>query len=58
MRLVGTESAAATYAMEYGKSLFHDRPPCVRVDHPFLLIIRDNITGTVLFMGRVVNPSA
>jgi serpin B len=51
----GTEAAAATAVVMAPKGL----PPPVptfRADHPFVFLIRDNHTGSVLFVGRVVNP--
>lgn len=51
----GTEAAAAT-AVEIQKT---SAPiyPTFRADHPFLYLIRDNETGSILFMGRMVDPS-
>ncbi len=50
----GTEAAAATAVEMATKSMRHD--PVFRADHPFFFMIRDNRSGTILFMGRMVNP--
>lgn len=52
----GTEAAAATaVVMEYTSA---DPMPEFRADHPFLFLIRDNITESILFVGRVIEPEA
>ena len=50
----GAEAAAAT-AVVLGRSAPLP-PPLFRADHPFLFLIRENRTGSMLFLGRVVNP--
>lgn len=30
--------------------------PIFRADHPFLFLIRDKATGSILFFGRLTNP--
>jgi serpin B len=52
----GTEAAAAT-AVLMARSI-PPPTPLFRADHPFLFLLRENSTGSVLFMGRVMDPSA
>ncbi len=51
----GTEAAAATIViMAEG---FPEQPiPIFKADHPFIFLIRDNETGSILFIGRIVDP--
>jgi serpin B len=47
----GTSAAAATVVVvEYGL------PPEFKVNKPFFFAIRDDLTGTILFMGQVYDP--
>jgi serpin B len=52
----GTEAAAATGVVMRLTSVGPDRTPVFRADHPFVFLIRDRESGTILFLGRVVNP--
>jgi serpin B len=54
----GTEAAAAT-VVEIVFTTASPTPLVVKVtlDHPFLYFIRETSTGTVLFMGRVSDPT-
>ena len=51
----GTEAAAATAVVMYRGGACPENIP-FRVDHPFIFLIRDNHTGSILFMGRIVDP--
>jgi serpin B len=53
----GTEAAAAT-AVIMKLTMAPEMPTDVTVDHPFIFLIRDIPTGTILFLGHVVNPTA
>jgi serpin B len=53
----GTEAAAAT-AVIVGETSAPDMSHVkeFKVDRPFIFLIRDNKTGTILFAGRIINP--
>jgi len=55
----GTEAAAATAFGMVGCALNLEPPaiPVFRADHPFLFAIRDRKSGTLLFLGRVADPT-
>jgi serine protease inhibitor len=50
---LGTEAAAATATVMSVTSM----PPLIHFDRPFLFAIRERSTGTILFIGRVGDPS-
>ena len=51
----GTEAAAAT-AVVVGPPSGPPTPVEVKIDRPFFFVIRDEPTGAILFVGRVVDP--
>ncbi|MBN2666740.1 MAG: serpin family protein [Bacteroidales bacterium] len=52
----GTEAAAAT-VVTVGTTSMPPPPLEFKMDHPFLYIIRETSTNSILFMGRVSDPS-
>ncbi|KYF87527.1 serine protease [Sorangium cellulosum] len=52
----GTEAAAATAVIVGDESA--PVPASLALVNPFLFLIRDNATGSLLFVGRVADPSA
>ncbi len=49
----GTEAAAAT-AVIVGTTAVPGPPVMLTIDRPFLFVIRDILTGAILFVGRVI----
>jgi serpin B len=56
----GTEAAAATgvVMMPMAARVNPEPPPIFRADHPFVFLIRDNRTGAILFLGRIIDPTS
>ncbi len=52
----GTEAAAAT-GIAFATTSLKPEPTVFKADHPFFFIIRDTVSESILFMGRVTNPS-
>jgi serpin B len=52
----GTEAAAATAVVVAADSAIDRKTVVFRADRPFVFVIRDNRTGTALFMGRYSGP--
>jgi serpin B len=48
----GTEAAAVT-SVEIGVT---SAPAAIRVDRPFVFAIRERLSGTILFVGKIVRP--
>jgi serpin B len=51
----GTKAAAATAVIGELTSALSNNAT-VTVDRPFFALIRDNLTGTILFVARVLDP--
>lgn len=51
----GTIAGAATAVIAVGRGL-SSNPKVFKIDHPFVFLITDNESGSVLFMGKVGNP--
>ncbi len=53
----GTEAASATVVEMRMKAAMPQETPEFRADHPFLFVIRHNLTGAILFVGKIEDPT-
>ena len=53
----GTEAAAATAVVMVETRCMPLPPPTFRADHPFVFLIRERKTGSILFAGRMTDPT-
>ncbi|KAI3364490.1 hypothetical protein L3Q82_011279 [Scortum barcoo] len=51
---VGTEAAATSIV----EAAFFSMPQTIGIDRPFLVFILERTTGSILFMGKIINPAA
>ncbi|XP_074282496.1 serpin-ZX-like [Silene latifolia] len=54
----GTEAAAVTVANLVIPTSCSNMPQTFVADHPFMFMIREDISGVVLFIGHVMDPSS
>jgi serpin B len=53
----GTEAAAATAVVMKMTAIRNPTEPKIfNADHPFIFLIKDNTTGSILFMGKIMKP--
>ncbi len=52
----GTEAAAVT-SVGVGATSVRSNTFVIRIDRPFLFLIRENRSGTILFMGKIMEPT-